>query len=76
MPGDVPAGAELQHGPDPCLRSVNDEPSYLGGGKPPSGCRLVTYGIITVVAVIVGVILIYSLPHIICGNYGAGCPHP
>jgi hypothetical protein len=52
------------------------EPSYLGGGEPPSSRRLVTCGLITVIAVIVGVILIYSLPHIICGKYGAGCPHP
>jgi hypothetical protein len=52
------------------------EPSYLGGGQPPSGRKLVACGVITVLAVIVGVILIYSLPHIICGNYGTGCPHP
>jgi hypothetical protein len=55
---------------------LSKEPGYLGGAEPPSTRRLVTCGIITVVVVIVGVILIYSLPHIICGNLGEGCPHP
>jgi hypothetical protein len=55
---------------------VNKEPSYLGGGQPPSARRLITCGIITVLVVIVGVIVIYSLPQIICGRLGEGCPHP
>jgi hypothetical protein len=51
-------------------------PAYLGGAKPQNWRVLLGCGVLTVIVVMVGVILVYSLPHIICGNYGAGCPHP
>jgi hypothetical protein len=55
---------------------LNKGPAYLGGVKPSSWKTLLGCGLLTVLGVAIAVILVYSLPHIICGNYGAGCPHP
>ncbi|MEO6796816.1 MAG: hypothetical protein ABI401_04235 [Candidatus Dormibacter sp.] len=55
---------------------MNKGPSYLGGTEPSNWKTLLGCGLLTVLGVAIAVILAYSLPHIICGNYGAGCPQP
>ncbi|MDQ6709496.1 MAG: hypothetical protein M3Z11_02950 [Candidatus Dormibacteraeota bacterium] len=50
------------------------EPTYMGGGEPPSSRKLLGCVLVTFLAVAVIVAIIYLLPHIVCGHGEPGCP--